>query len=236
MYEWISSLSRQLNFCESEEGRVEVLQSLISSFGFEFFCFSIRSAIPFINPKTRIFGSYPVDWAERYLNIYHARDSELFIKYSKSSLLVIWDHVSMATVDVALSEEAIGHGLRYGCTLKVRDFTNSFLTLSVARPTTAITLSEEQELGIKLRVLIEVFGEYMNIRQDGVSGARETLLTERERQILQWTAEGKSSAEVAMILSICTDTVNYHLNNVKNKLGVTNKTSAVAYGVALGLI
>ena len=113
---------------------------------------------------------------------------------------------------------------------------NSFLTFSVARSLIAISSSEDKELGLKLRVLIEILSEGVDMKQAGVSGARETLLTDRERQILQWTAEGKSSAEVAIILNICADTVNYHLNNIKSKLGVPNKTSAVAYGAALGLL
>lgn len=236
MYAWISSLSQRFNTCECEEHATETMQDVVSGLGFEYFAFAIRSATPFVKPKTKIFGSYPLDWVERYLDLHHSSRSELIANHSKASSLVIWDYRSIAGFDGALSEQAVLHGLKYGCTLTMRDFNNSLLTFSVARPLRAISTSEEQELTLKLRTLIEIFSEGMDVNEAGVSGAREPLLTERERQILQWTAEGKSSAEVAIILSICADTVNYHLNNVKNKLGVPNKTSAVAYGVALGLL
>lgn len=212
------------------------MQDVIGGLGFDYFAFAVRSATPFVKPKTKIFGTYPLDWVERYLDLHHSSKSEIFANHSKSSSLIIWDHRSLAGFDGALSEEAVRHGLKHGCTLTLRDFNNSLLTFSVARPLKAIRESEEQKLGLKLRILIEIFSEGMDVKGTDVSGAREPLLTEREREILQWTAEGKSSAEVAIILNICADTVNYHLNNVKNKLGAPNKTSAVAYGVALGLL
>jgi LuxR family transcriptional regulator, quorum-sensing system regulator RhlR len=236
VYAWISSLSQRFKTCACEEHATETMQDVIGDLGFYYFSFAVRSATPFVKPMTKISGTYPLHWVTRYLDLHHSSKNELIAKHSKSSSLVIWDHRLLAGVDRTLSDEAVRHGLKYGCTLTLRDFNNSLLTFSVARPLKAISASEAQELALKLRVLIEVFSEGMDVKETGETSAREPLLTERERQILQWTAEGKSSAEVAIILSICADTVNYHLNNVKNKLGVPNKTSAVAYGVALGLL
>src|SRR5690606_29242341 len=60
-------------------------------------------------------------------------------------------------------------------------------------------------------------------------------LTHREKEILRWTAEGKTSCEVAQILSISERTVNFHINNAMLKLCCTNKTQASAKAAALGL-
>ncbi len=38
----------------------------------------------------------------------------------------------------------------------------------------------------------------------------EMNFSKREKEILKWTAEGKTSAEIAMILSISENTVNFH--------------------------
>lgn len=54
------------------------------------------------------------------------------------------------------------------------------------------------------------------------------VLTEREREVLKWTGEGKSSWEVGVILSISERTVKYHINNIKTKLNAVNRAHAVA--------
>ncbi len=53
-------------------------------------------------------------------------------------------------------------------------------------------------------------------------------LTEREREVLKWTGEGKSSWEIGVILSISERTVKYHINNIKSKLNAVNRAHAVA--------
>jgi DNA-binding CsgD family transcriptional regulator len=61
-------------------------------------------------------------------------------------------------------------------------------------------------------------------------------LTEREVESLQWAALGKTSEETAMILGLSRRSVNFHVNNAKNKLDTVTKSHAVARASALGLI
>ena len=62
------------------------------------------------------------------------------------------------------------------------------------------------------------------------------LLTKREREVLQWTAAGKTAWEIGAILHISERTVNFHLQNLMGKLGVHNKTHAAAKAMTFGLI
>jgi len=66
--------------------------------------------------------------------------------------------------------------------------------------------------------------------------ARAFRLTEREAEVLLWTARGKSNREMSEILSISPRTVNKHLERIFTKLGVENRAAAtsVAMGVLLG--
>lgn len=62
-------------------------------------------------------------------------------------------------------------------------------------------------------------------------------LTPREREVLQWTREGKSAWAVGQILSMSEHTVNYHLRNAMRKLGaVSGKHMAILRAIALGLL
>jgi LuxR family quorum-sensing system transcriptional regulator CciR len=61
-------------------------------------------------------------------------------------------------------------------------------------------------------------------------------LTAREKDCLRWTAEGKSSWDIGMIMKISESTVNFHLKNVMRKFGTTSRTVAVVKAIRLNLI
>ncbi|NKB44916.1 MAG: hypothetical protein GKS03_11625 [Alphaproteobacteria bacterium] len=62
------------------------------------------------------------------------------------------------------------------------------------------------------------------------------LLTDREVEILRWTAEGKTAWEIGSILTISERTVNFHLQNAMVKFGVHNKTHAAAKAMSYGML
>ena len=53
-------------------------------------------------------------------------------------------------------------------------------------------------------------------------------LTRRERELLSSLAEGKTNAQLAKALNISLNTVKFHLKNVYEKLGASNRAQAVA--------
>lgn len=56
--------------------------------------------------------------------------------------------------------------------------------------------------------------------------SRLALLTQRERQILEFVAQGKSNIEIAQSLWVVENTVKFHLTNIYKKLGTRNRTEA----------
>ncbi len=66
--------------------------------------------------------------------------------------------------------------------------------------------------------------------------ASEVSLAEREIETLTWVARGKTSAEIAQILGIAKRTVDFHVDNARNKLGVVTRSQAVAKAASGQLI
>ena len=60
-------------------------------------------------------------------------------------------------------------------------------------------------------------------------------LSKREKEVLMWSTRGKSSWEIAVILNITERTVNFHINNIKQKLNVVSRTQAAAVAIEMGL-
>lgn len=56
-------------------------------------------------------------------------------------------------------------------------------------------------------------------------------LTDKEREVLQWIANGKTTGEAADILGLSNPTIAKHLNSAKQKLSSSNITQAVAIGL-----
>jgi DNA-binding CsgD family transcriptional regulator len=66
--------------------------------------------------------------------------------------------------------------------------------------------------------------------------SNNVTISVREKEVLNWLQQGKSSWDISVILGISERTVNYHVYNVMQKLGVTNRPQAVAVAAHSGLI
>jgi DNA-binding NarL/FixJ family response regulator len=71
--------------------------------------------------------------------------------------------------------------------------------------------------------------------RDGTGDALDHI-TERELEVLRMAAKGMSNRDIARELTISIRTVQTHLSNIFNKMGVGSRTEAVMYGLRKGLI
>ena len=78
--------------------------------------------------------------------------------------------------------------------------------------------------------------EYLRrLRQRNLQDSYE-MLTDREREVLQLLAEGRSNKEVAALLSISLSTVDTHRMNLMQKLDLHSTADIVLYAVRKNLI
>lgn len=61
-------------------------------------------------------------------------------------------------------------------------------------------------------------------------------MSEREIEVLTWSARGKTSDEISSILQLSKRTVDFHMDNARAKLGVATRTQAVVKAVTAQLI
>ena len=82
--------------------------------------------------------------------------------------------------------------------------------------------------------------EFINLavmEEAAADGAKDAVqLTPREGEILDWVRKGKSYAQIAEILSISRRTVEFHIKNVMDKLGASNRVSAVVIAMRRGIL
>jgi two-component system, NarL family, response regulator NreC len=63
-----------------------------------------------------------------------------------------------------------------------------------------------------------------------------TLLTDREKEVLQLLAEGRSNKEVATLLNLALSTIETHRASLMQKLNLHNTAEIVLYAVRKGII
>ena len=73
------------------------------------------------------------------------------------------------------------------------------------------------------------------LRQRGLADSYH-LLTDREKEVLQLLAEGRSNKEAATLLDLGVSTVETHRANLMQKLNLHNTAEIVLYAVRKGLI
>jgi two-component system nitrate/nitrite response regulator NarL len=67
-------------------------------------------------------------------------------------------------------------------------------------------------------------------------GTAAPVISEREREVLALTADGLSAPQIGARLHLSPATVKSHLQNVYEKLGVSDRAAAVATAIRLGLL
>ncbi|MDY7077968.1 MAG: response regulator transcription factor [Chloroflexota bacterium] len=81
----------------------------------------------------------------------------------------------------------------------------------------------------------QVFDDYVHQREAVEAKSPLARLSPREREILQLVVEGKSSAEIANILSLSPKTVETYRSRMMQKLGIGDLPSLVKFAIQHGL-
>ena len=99
----------------------------------------------------------------------------------------------------------------------------------------AIRKAHDGQMYLSPKVAGTVVKDYVS-RVSKSEASVYTLLSEREREVLQLLAEGKSTKEIAASLFVSVKTIETHRQNIMKKLGIYNIPDLVKYAIREGLI
>jgi len=120
-------------------------------------------------------------------------------------------------------------GLRDGVVIPVHGPGGEFAVLSLSHSENDTQARQNVELDeTTLHMFALRFHSRIRAMQEPGVAEPPVDLTNREIDVLFWTAEGKSTWDISQILAISESTVNFHISSAKQKLGVYSKPHAVA--------
>ncbi len=92
----------------------------------------------------------------------------------------------------------------------------------------------QTELNELTMVSLHLLDAYNRLKQSKAPEAAP--LSAREREVVRWTAQGKTSIEIGQILSLSDHTVNAYMTSAIKKLDCVNRTQLVAKAIRMKLI
>ena len=212
-----------------------LIQTLVVALGFDSYSFLIQHPVPFTRPRIFLHSSYPQAWIKRYEEKnYYAVDPVLML-CQQPGRGIEWTH-DLFTGAGDLWKEAQEHGLNSGFSCGAMASNRAIGILSIASRLANKTHQLQVELEVKLHFLAELSLRVLQRLSDDAVMVLKNDFSQRELEILKWTAEGKTSAEISLILSISQHTVNFHQKNMQKRFNVSNKTQIACYAAAIGLI
>lgn len=219
-----------------EQEYFQTLVGLARELGFDFCAYGLRLPFPCSQSRIVMFNNYPAAWQERYRQQNYLAIDPTVQHGIRSVLPVIWSD-DLFVPAREFWEDARSFGLRFGWAQSSRDANGVGGMLTLARSNEPLSDAELRDKGLQLAWLSQVAHLGMSQRlMAKLLPESQARLSKRELAVLCWTAEGKTAAEIALILKIAERTVHFHIGNAITKLKVSNKTAAVARAVMLGML
>ncbi|RYF60059.1 MAG: LuxR family transcriptional regulator [Comamonadaceae bacterium] len=230
--EWLSNIGQQGPDPVATFGQIE---RVARELGFEHCAYGLRLPLSFTARRFMLMSTYDDAWRQRYHDANYVAIDPTVLHGTRSLLPLVWSNDLFIDAP-ELWAEARSFGLRVGWAQSCFDAEGHIGMLTVARSHDAFTAAELRVIDPILRVLANVSHAAMAPAMAGRKRPNLKPLTPREREVLKWTADGKTSEQVAEILEISANTVNFHMKSVLEKLQVANRTAAATCAAVLGLL
>lgn len=232
------SLCEQLHNCETQFDILRLLRELTSAFGYQYF-FVANGATPEEKSLSEaiVITSAPADLVQAHEAKEPASSNPLIgiLGQTGAPLEYRLDNNTAAPVPADFRSFMDGvysaYNLDYAYIVPVYHPDHGQSALFFIGKRAPMGINEAAELALYAHLV------HNKLRQVSASPSKpDSPLTERERECLIWTSVGKTSIEIAQILSLSEHTVNHYLNNAARKFDAVNRTQAVAHGLRFGFI
>ena len=204
--------------------------------GFDNCAYGVRLPLPLASPRTVMYNDYPIAWQERYLQANYVAIDPIVKHGQISRMPLIWRD-SLFSQHHDFWEEVRSFGLISGWSQSSVDHNGVRGLLTLARAGQPMSPAEADLNGFRMEWLTQIGHLYMSkLVVARFVPESQVQLSDREIEVLRWTAEGKTSSEISDILNLAERTVNFHVANAMAKLNCANKTAATVKAAVLGFL
>jgi LuxR family transcriptional regulator, quorum-sensing system regulator BjaR1 len=227
-------ISQRMSCCTSTEDLRDALKIALEPFGFIGFTFAAVRRVKSVYLHAEIVATWSASSQTRFQQHDLFNSDPVIIRSRVATEPFVWNF-SIYDPDNSVHQQLLAlrqsAGVKGGiCTPIAEAFQGrSVLYLS------GTDFDSSAETVLKLQLLAQNFaarayaigGNGMPVAMQSSQNLKSGELSPRERQVFGWIAFGKSSREVATIMSISEHTVNDHITSCMVKMNASNRTEAV---------
>lgn len=182
-------------------------------------------------------NTYSSDWAIRYREASYVNIDPVISQGIKGILPLNWSEIPrIAPKNALFFAESIDFGVgRQGTTIPVRGARGERALFSISSDDTSDNWGKFLKDYLPDMHLM-AHHLHSSIASNIAPETEAVTLSPREKEVLQWCANGKSNPDVAAILGISEHTVRHYVENARYRLNALNIAHAVARAIQSGLI
>ncbi len=227
-----------LNRAQSAEQAFIVFSTAMQDFGYDRLSYTLCTDHPSLGlPKQHgLSTSYPEDWMRHYKGNNYLRVDPVVRELLKLRQPFFWDDIIEAedkdSPSYTLMREAEDAEITDGIGIALSTPYGETTGVGIAR-STRLNEKHDYDLLAKIYFLTVCFHETY---RDLLSRAEVYNLTEKEKEVLCWAAEGKVDDDISILMNVSFNTIRFHWKNIFKKLNTFNKVHAVSKALRLKLI
>jgi DNA-binding CsgD family transcriptional regulator len=224
------------NRSENTTQAVDLYQKALADIGFDRMMYSAVQAHE-ATSQVCLASTYPMDWIEYYMNNGYM-DLDPLRRYGHLQRSTFsWDSLSerykFSRIERKVMSEARDASLFDGAAVPLHGPGGEVVGASVA--SSSPHPDSKRFLNQLNLITVQFHTVYTALCAEAVAAPTPSL-SNREREVLQWAARGKSNWVIGELLNISDHGVDYHFRNILRKLEADSRITAVVKGLYLGLI
>lgn len=232
------AIDELIQLCETEcfDDWLASLKTLTLKLGYSNFLVGLKPGSAAPAQDVMIHSDYPVAWRTHYdAQAYMAVDPIVHHCLSSNRPL-IWSRENYRQpAEAAFFEEATMYGLEQGLALPLHGPRGEAGMLCLKPDESGAQATSTIVQSLPMATMLRDYAIDWVLRAQAERSA-PVHLTAREKEVLQWSAAGKTTWEIAMILSCTTSAIDFHFKNIRRKFQVSSRQMAVLRAIQQKLI
>jgi DNA-binding CsgD family transcriptional regulator len=233
------------NGAKSSKEATRIFERALAYYGYDRFCYSLITAHPSLGLGAGhgVARNYPNDWMSYYEANHYEKKDPVPQHCFTTCRPFTWDSLAqtrnLKPEQQRVMDEARTAGLLDGVAIPICGQNGELAGVGMASSSGGVR--PEINLLNKLRALAMQFHlVYTELEKDDPPvrdpAVESVHLSEREKEILLWAAQGKSDSVIADIIGVSHSTIRFHMKNIFKKLNANERTLATVKAIRHGLI